>query len=632
MLNFVRKYSKSWGIKILLWLVIIVFVGWGGYIYQTRHEYDIARVGDHYISSAEYQTAYSRMLENIRRQFGGAVPEELMRSLNVKEQALQSLIQQYLVVQGARELGLMATTEEVQRRILEMPVFQSDGKFDQKRYEFILRRQLGLTPDMFEQETFDAITTQKVQSFITGRATVTNDEIMTQHHLNLDRIKVAYVELDPRLFEDKVNGDEQALQTFYQNNQSRYMEPERREIAYVMLDRGELEKEIHLTEGEIKSYYDDNAAKFTHERQVRAQHILFSIAPDAPENEVEKVRAQAQKVLDEAKKGKDFGELAKKYSQDEASAKKGGELGFFSSKQMDPAFSSAAFALKPGEISDLVKTSYGFHIIKSEEVTEARTAPLEEVKGEIEKAIKSQGAQDLAYKQARNLRDLAYARKDIAKAALEMKMKISDPVWITVSENQPDSGPFPAPVRSKLFKLGQDDISEMLEIPKGFVVAQVKSIKRPQPIPLESVKDKVTGDFRAEQAKGLAQKRAAEILAQAKEKKSLADVAKAQNIGLRQSEFFSRQDPDKDLKLLRGPGLNSIFSIQDSNPFPESPLELGNRFLVCQLMEKKPAGDPSEAEKAEISGKIIQQKESAIWKAWLTEMGRTTKVERLKEV
>jgi peptidyl-prolyl cis-trans isomerase D len=365
---------------------------------------------------------------------------------------------------------------------------------------------------------------------------------------------------------------------------------------------------------------------------VRAQHILFRIKPDTPEAEVEKVRAQAGKVLDAARKGTDFGELAKKYSQDETTAKKGGELGFFTSGQMDPAFSKAAFVMQPGGISDLVQTQYGFHIIRLEEIKEARTAPIEEVKGEIEKDIKSQGAQDLAYKQARNLRDLAYARKDIAKAAREMKMTVSDPVWITISENQPEPGPFSAAIKTKLFELGQDDVSEMLEIPKGFVVAQVKSIKRPQPIPFESAKNKVTADFRADRAKELARKRAAEILAQAEEKKSLAEAAKAQNVSLRQSDFFSRQEPDKDLKLLRGAGLNSVFSLDGSKPFPNSPLELGNRFIICQFLDKKPASDPSNEEKTEISMKILRQKQSVIWRAWLSEVGKATKVEKLKEI
>jgi peptidyl-prolyl cis-trans isomerase D len=628
MLDFVRRYSRSWGIKVLLWLVIIVFVGWGGYLYQTRHEYDIAKVGDHFISTSEYTMVYSNMVEEVRKQFGGALPEDLQKSLNLKERALQSLVQHYLVLLGANNLGLTATNDEVRRKILEIPAFQTDGKFDSKRYEGILR-QMRMTPDIFEQQMSEDITTRKVQTFIKSSAVVSEDEILIDHHLNHDQIKVAYVVFDPGSFEDKVTAAESALQSFHQTYQDRYMEPEAREIAYVMLNKEDLEKEIHPGEDEINRYYEDNAARFKSEKQVRAQHILFRVKPDAPQAEVDNIRAQAQKILDEARNGKDFAGLAKKYSQDQATAKKGGELGFFSSNQMDTGFSTAAFALQPGEISELVRTPHGFHIIKSEEITEARTAPIEEVRGEIEKDIKSQGAQDVAFKQARNLRDLAYARKDIDKAAQEMKMTVSNPVWITKSEDQ---AVFPAPIRAKLFELGQGDVSDMLELPKGFAVAQVKSIKKPQPIPFENVKDKVTKDFRADQARGLAQQRASEILAQAKEKGSLADVAKARNINLRQSEFFSRHTPDKDLKLLQGASLNSIYSLQDSKPFSELPLELGKNFIVCQFQGKNPASEPSQEEKAEISGRILREKQEAIWRAWLNEMGKTTKVEMLKEI
>jgi peptidyl-prolyl cis-trans isomerase D len=224
MLDFVRKHSRSWGVKVLLWLVIIVFVGWGGYLYQTRHEYDIARVGDHFISTSEYTMAYNNMVEGVRKQFGGALPDELMRSLNIKEKALQTLIQHYLIVRGAKDLGLMATNDEIRRKILEIPAFQTEGKFDAKRYEGILR-QMRMTPDIFEQQMSEDITTLKVEAFIKGRAVVSEDEILTDHHLNHDQLKVAYVVFDPVSLEDNVTVAEPALQSFYQSNQDRYMEP-----------------------------------------------------------------------------------------------------------------------------------------------------------------------------------------------------------------------------------------------------------------------------------------------------------------------------------------------------------------------------------------------------------------------
>ncbi|MGO9415724.1 MAG: SurA N-terminal domain-containing protein, partial [Syntrophobacteraceae bacterium] len=168
MLDFVRKHSKSWGVKVLLWLVIIVFVGWGGYLYQTRHEYDIARVGDHFISTSEYTTAYNNTVEEFRKQFGGKVPDELMRALNLKEQALQRLIQHYLILRGARDLGLTATNDEVRLKILEIPAFQTEGKFDAKRYEYVLR-QMRMSPEIFEQQMSEDITSNKVLAFIRGR-------------------------------------------------------------------------------------------------------------------------------------------------------------------------------------------------------------------------------------------------------------------------------------------------------------------------------------------------------------------------------------------------------------------------------------------------------------------------------
>jgi peptidyl-prolyl cis-trans isomerase D len=410
------------------------------------------------------------------------------------------------------------------------------------------------------------------------------------------------------------------------------MEPEKREISYVLFNTDEMSRGITISDSEAKSYYDDNITKYYHDQEVHARHILFRVKPDTPQAEVDKIKGDAQKVLDEAKKGKDFAELAKKDSQDEATANKGGDLGFFGTKQMEPAFSQAAFGLKPGEISDLVRTPYGFHIIKVEEIHPARTVPFEEVKDDIQKNLKLQKAQDQAYKRVRDLRDLAYARKDIDKAAQEMKLAVTGPIWIEMAADQPDSGPFPLQLKTKLFELGQGDVSDILEIPNGMAVAQLKAIKRSQPIPFETAKEKVTRDYRADQAKILAQKRASEILTIAKDKKSLADVAGEQKLTLRQSEFFSRQDPDKDLKLLRGESLSAVFDLQMSKPFPEAPAELGNRFLVYQLQAKNPAAAPTKVESTTISNKLLREKQATLWDAWLNDVRRNTKVERYQEV
>ena len=630
MLDFVRRHSRSWIIKVLLVALIIVFIGWGGYLYQTRHAGDIAVVGDHYISQEEYSNQYNNMVESIRKQFGGALPQKLMEALDIKRQALDSLIRQYLVVQGAQELGLEATPGEIRAAIMKLPAFQDQGRFDLKRYKALLW-QNRLTPEGFEKQVGDDITKRKVQSFITGQAVVTEDEIQSSYHFDNDSINLAYVLFDPASFESRVKEDDSALAAFYKKNQNKYMEPEKREIAQVVLNENDIEKDIHPSESQIKQYYSDNAAEFTHEEQVRARHILLGVKPGASGTELKKIDAQAAKILDEAKKGQDFAALAKKYSQDQATAKNGGDLGFFSYKEKDPAFSKAAFALKPGELSGIVPTSSGLDIIKVEAVKKAGVSPLSEVRDVIVKDLKEQGARDLAYRQAQNLRDQAYAMQDIAKAALKLNMKVSAPVWITMSEDQPQVGLLSGPIREKLFQLGQGDVSDMLDVPGGYVVAQVKSIKKPVPAPFAQVKDKVATDFRVSEAKKLAMKQAIGFLAGARAQKSLAAAAKGSNIAFMQSGFFSRREPDKNLSL-KGANLETVFSLGESRPFPERPMELGSSYMVCQFEAQKPAGAPSSEQKAEISRSILQQKRSEVWRTWLGELAKKTKIEYLRKI
>ncbi|MDR3554857.1 MAG: SurA N-terminal domain-containing protein [Syntrophobacteraceae bacterium] len=631
MLDFVRQHSRSWGIKVLLIALIIVFIGWGGYLYQTRHSNDLALVGDHYISQEEYSTQYENMVESIRKQFGGAVPQKLMAALDIKNQALDTLVRHYLVVRGARELGLEATPEEVRAAIAKIPGFQSDGKFDLQRYKALLW-QHKMTPEDFEQQMADDITASNAQVFITGQAVVTNSEIKSYYDFDNDQIQLAYTLFDPASFQKQVKVDDAALKAFYKQNQSKYMEPEKRQIAYVELNVDALENDIKPTAAQIKQYYDDNGAEFTHGEQVRARRILLRIKPGASGAELKTANARAAKILDEAGKGADFSTLAKKYSQDKATAKNGGELGFFSYQGMSTEFSKAAFALKPGQMSGVVRTPSGLDIIKVEEVQKAGILPLAGVQDKIIKELKSLGARDLAYKQAQELRDLAYARQDIAKAALELKMKASAPVWITLSENQAQAGSLTRSIREKLFQLGQSDVSDMLDIRGGYLVAQVKSIKKPEPAPLEKEKDKVTSDFRMAEANKLALKQASATLESARAQKSLAAAAKASNISITRSGYFSRQAPDKALKLLQGANLDSVFSLGASNLFPARPLQLGTSYMVCQFVGQKPAGAPSKQQIAEISHIILQQKRAVIWKTWLGEIAKTTKIEYLRKL
>jgi peptidyl-prolyl cis-trans isomerase D len=632
MLNLFRKHATSWLIKVALFLIVIVFIFWGGYSYNSQKASQMARVDDHYISINDYNQAYNQLLEVYRRQFGDAFSEDLIRRFNLKKQALDMLINRYVLTKAAQELGLTATAREIQDQVLEYPVFQKDGKFDQNLYVRVLQ-QNRLTPEAFEQKLAEDLTTRKLESFIKRQAVVTEGEIRSDFLFNHSTIQLDYVILDPKSYENQVTIDEKAVETYFKEHQDRYKDPEKRQISYVLFKTDDYLANVQVTNDEILQKYEENKDQYHHEPEVHARHILFIVTENAPEAEVAKVRSEAQKVLDEVKKGKDFSELAKKYSQDPSAAQNGGDLGYFKRHEMVDAFSDAAFAMKPGQISDLVRSPYGFHIIKVEDVRPERTESLEEARAAIEKSLKEEKARELAYEKAQAFEDVAYARKDVGKTAEEQKVQLmGNGVWVSESDSLSGLKEADPALMKKIFALGEKEVSDVLETPEGYLVAEVTAVQGPQVPPLEKVKDRVQEDLKKEKAGELAKAKASELLSAAKNLKSLEQAAREMKMDVRKSDWFSRREPDNDLLLLQGNALNSVFQMEESNPFPEAPLSLGNRYAVVQLLGKKSSEEGLEKERDSISRRLYQMKQGMLWQSWIEEERSKAKVEIYKEL
>jgi peptidyl-prolyl cis-trans isomerase D len=631
MLNLFRKHATSWLIKVTLFLIVIVFIFWGGYAYKSKQETQIARVDDEYISIPEYNTAYDQMVEVYRRQLGSSFSEDLLRQFNLKKQALDVMINRIILTKAAGELGLTATNQEVRQKILDYPVFQSDGKFDQKRYNFLLR-QNRMTPEAFEEQMRVDLTSQKVEQFIKRRAVVSQDEVLADFQFHFSQVQLAYVLLDPKTFEDKVPMEEKALQTYYQEHQDQYKEPEKRRIAVVLFKSDSYSGDVKLSDDEIRQYYEDNQEEFHKEAEVRARHILFPLKENAPEEEINKVRAEALKVQEEAKKGKDFAELAKKYSKDTATAKQGGDLGYFTRERMEPAFSDAAFSLKPGDISDLVRTKFGFHIIKVEDVRPEKTESLDEARPKIEAKLKEEKARDLAFKKARDFADHAYSQRDIEKAAKALNLDVAGAdTWVAKSDSLPGIEPTGPAIMGKLFDLKDKETSGVIEAPQGFMVAQVLAVQPPQVIPFENVKNKVGEQYKTEQGRMLAKEKGAQLLEGARKEKSLDSAAKEMGLQVDKTDWFSRREPDKSLKLT-GDSLNGVFQLEENNPFPAAVLDSANRYLICQLLGRKAPDKDLEKERPSILKRIEQQKQMMIWQGWVDAQRQKAHIEVYKEL
>lgn len=630
MLNLFRKHATSWAIKVIFFLIALVFIFWGGYSYTSRHDLQIAQIDDHYITIAEYERSYSQLVDMFRRQLGNAFSEDMVRQFNLKRQALDMLINRYVMAKAAQELGLTATPQEIQQKILEYPVFLSEGQFDQKRYVSILQ-QNRLTPEVFEKQMADELTTRKLEEFIKRRAIVTDEDILADFRFSHTSILMAYVPFEAKDFEDKMAADDSALQNFYQSHQDKYKDPERRRISYVLFKIDDFLDKIQVTEDEIRQNYEDKKESYHRAAQVRARHILFNVKEDAPEAEVDKVKAEAQKVLDQAKKGADFAELAKKYSKDPGSAPKGGDLGFFTAERMQPVFAEKAFSMKPGEISDPVRTPYGFHIIKVEETRPEETSPLEKVRDQIELALKRDRARDIAYAKAREFADQAFALKDIAKAAQAQNLTLNgSEVWFSQKDMLQGIENTPPETMKKIFDLSEKEFSNVLDVPQGYLAAQVQAIKAPEVPALDKVRERVIKDYKKDQARVLAQKSASELLEAAKKANSLQEAAKEKKVEMKKSEWFSRSEPDPGFAL-EGEAQNTAFALDGSKPFPDAPLEVGQRFVACQLLEKKSSTDNLESQRDTIAKRIAEQKQAALWQSWLSEERRKANVKVLKE-
>lgn len=630
MLTVFREHAGSWIIKIALFAIIVVFIFWGGYSYKSMKASRLARVGDVYVTYADYNQAYDHLLNMYRRQFGNHLNQELLERFNIKQQALDLVIDRVLITQAARALGLNAGVEDVQDEILSFPAFHVDGRFDRQRYVAVLQ-QNRMTPQAFEQQLAQDLTMRRVESFVKGQAVVSDAEVAADVQYRFGRVQVAYAQIDPKNFQDKVAIDDAQVSAFFEKNADRYKEPEKRVVVYVPFVLDDFLGDVSASDDEIRTYYEDHPDQFHREKQVKARHILFRLGAQASEDDVKKAEGTARSVLEKARKGEDFAALAKAYSQD-GSAQAGGDLGWFTKDQMVPAFADAAFAMKAGEVSDLVRTPFGWHIIKVEDVRPEETVPLDKAKPQIELNLKREKARDVAYRKAREFADAAYADGDVAKAAERMHRAVEAPEkGFGVTDILPKVGNAPE-VMKALFALGEGEVSGVLEWANGFMVGQVKKIQAPQVPPLEKVKSRVQEDLKAERAREEAEKAAKALLEEARRQGDLDKAAASAGVSVQTSGWFSRMEPDEKLRLW-GDAAEAVFQLQKPGDMPQAPLSWQGAFIVCRLVGRQdPAPEVLDKERENTRARLTQMKQNQLWQAWIAQQRSLAKVEILHQL
>ncbi len=631
MLDFVRKHATSWIIKVALFFIVIVFIFWGGYAYQARQKSHLARVGDVYITWKEYNRTYDRLVDYYKKSMGEKFNDEAIKNLDLKHRALELLIEQAVLLQKAHELGIRVSAAELQEAIKSMPAFQANGRFDPRIYRLILARN-HLTPEMFEYQMMQSLTIKKLENFIKRQAIITGEEVLDYIRNAKTEKKYGYVIFKGADYVKDVKVNDEALKAYYESHKSDYREPEQRRIAYVFFDVKDFSKKVSVTDDEIKDYYDEHYKEYNEEKRVKASHILFKVPYNASPEEVEKVKAKALKVLNLAKSGEDFAELARKYSEG-PSAKNGGELGYFTKKDMVPEFANAAFKMKPGEISDLVRSPYGFHIIKVEDVKPAHHKTLEEVKDEIRNKLVNEKARDIAFEAARRFADIAFASRDITKAAKRENLKASTPEnWYKKTDSISDIGEGSKKVIKQIFSLPEGGITDVIEVDNGFVVAQVKTIKPERELTFEEAKNKVDSSYRMQEAKKIAYNKAKELLKAAIKSGSLETAAKEKGLEYSVTKFMSRMKPDFSMGIW-GSALDELLILSKKKPFPDNPLESFMGYVACQWLETRmPDEETIKADIEKIKPVIEERIAETYWAGWKKLQIKNADVEILQKI
>src|SRR5277367_4758314 len=336
----------------------------------------VATVGDQKVTMAEVRQELSQI-----QQRSEVVPQLIPY---YTQQILQQLVFQKELEYEAKRLGITVSDQERADRIRQFlpTAFNGDSFVGMDRYTQEVATRFQLTVPVFEELIRQGLLEEKFRKLVTDGISASPEELQQAFRDRNEKIKLDYVLIKPEELELKIVPTEEEIKAYYEKNRASYQLPERRVVRYTLVDINQLRQAVHVSDDQLKAQYQQNIAQYQVQNRVHAQHILLTTVGKTSA-EVEEIRQKAEDILKQVKKGGNFSDLAKKYSEDPGSKDKGGDLGFITQGQTVPEFEKAAFTLEPGQVSDLVKTQYGFHILKALENEPAHTKPFEEVRDSL---------------------------------------------------------------------------------------------------------------------------------------------------------------------------------------------------------------------------------------------------------
>lgn len=556
MLEFIRKYAQGFIAWVIFGMLILAFGLWGiqSYFGPTASN-DVAKVNDAQITTGDLATATQMYRARLRAMFGKNYNPEMFSKEMVQAQVLKSLIDQAVLTQAARKAGFRITDRQLGAAIRGRKEFRVGGKFNEKQYQMLLRNQ-GMSPARFERNMRRAMLIQQVDSGITRTAFVTDKALKSLLRLKDQKRDLGYMMVPAKRFTDRVKVTDAEISKRYNKNTDRFKTPARISIDYLDLSVDDLAKDIKSTDKQLHRYYQDHLAEFGTQELRHASHILVAVPKDADKEAVAKAKAKAEDILKKVKAGENFAKLAKTYSDDPGSAKQGGDLGFFTREDMAPAFAKAVFALKPGQVSGIVRTSFGFHIIKLLGVKPGKTKTFAQVKDQLAREYRHDKAEKRFYDMSEKLENLTYEHPNtLQDAAKALGLTIHSTGFFTRDNPKGIEVATHEKVRKAAFGddvLNNDYNSLPINItPDRVVVLRKKTYKAPAVAPLKDVAEQIRKDIRRDKADEKAQALAQKIVKALEGGADPKKVADEHGLKWRRPGFVTRDDNKINLTLLQ---------------------------------------------------------------------------------
>jgi len=614
MLKWLRKYSRSWFIALIIGAIAIVFILWGVGGLQSPRFQEVAAVNGTPILMTAYIKQYQDLVRQYQEFSKGELTEEAIKGMRLKEQALNRLIDETLLMQAGKSLGIRVSNAELQEQIRSYPFFQENGQFNARRYQLLLARS-HLSPADFESQERHRLLMQKIIQTITSFAKVSDAELKEMFHLARETVEVRYVAVPPERFLAAQHPSDAEIDKYYQEHQERFRTPDRARVKYLLFRPGDFQEKARPTPAEVTDYLKDHPEEFTRPQVIRVRELWLKVPPKATPSERRLIENQAQALLRQARMGADFAPLAQKFSQDLASRDKGGDLGEVKRGQHPPEWDKVAFSLKKEEVG-LAVTNQGFHLLKLEEVKQSERLPEAEARSLATQRLLADQSRRLAQEAAQKARG-ELNHTPMAEVAKKYGVQVKETPLLSRAEPVPELGAQPNFNQAAL-ALKPQEISKVVDLTAGFAVLQGVEHQETQIPPLEKCKDKVRQAVSRLQARNQAAQEAAKLLERLRKGEPLTKVAAQAGLPLQDSGPFTRFQGF--LGQPQAEALTSAaFKLSSQDPFPPQPLLFQDKYYLLAFKARK-AANPEEFQKEgdKLQAEYLEHKRSVIFSAWLT--------------